>query len=185
MERCIEMRGGGRLTLRQEGPRVQLEAERPEDGQGLYKAWLRGSRGGKLLLGTLAPEQGRLRLRRVLSLDAMERAGCWPDFWAETLLAFPFSSDCGSEGWYCEQHPDHLLSDPVLKLQAQHPMLCRRSGDGFLLAAPFRTDAPVALPGLFCLARVERWSGRSHLVWRFNQNGQPQLPHNGGTDGTD
>ena len=66
MEQRIEMRGGGSLTFRQEGTKLQLEAERPEDGRGLYKAWLRGSRGGKLLLGTLAPERGRLRLAGVL-----------------------------------------------------------------------------------------------------------------------
>ena len=43
MEQRIEMRGGGSLTFRQEGTKLQLEAERPEDGRGLYKAWLRGS----------------------------------------------------------------------------------------------------------------------------------------------
>lgn len=184
MDRRMEMRGGGSLTFRQEGPRVHLEAERPEDGRGLYKAWLRGSRGGKLLLGTLAPENGRLYLRRTLSLDALERAGCWPDFRAEALLSFPFSSGRSGEGWYCEQHPERLLTDPELKMQARHPMLCRRSGEGFLLAAPFRTDAPVALPGLFCLASVERWNGQAHLVWRFDGSGWPQ-PYNGGETGTD
>ena len=75
MEQRIEMRGGGSLTFRQEGTKLHLEVERPEDGRGLYKAWLRGSRGGKLLLGTLAPERGRLRLQRSLSLE-IGRASC-------------------------------------------------------------------------------------------------------------
>ena len=35
MEQRIEMRGGGSLTFRQEGTKLQLEAERPEDGRGL------------------------------------------------------------------------------------------------------------------------------------------------------
>ncbi|MCI9157167.1 MAG: hypothetical protein HFF44_09585, partial [Lawsonibacter sp.] len=52
MEEQMEMRGGGTLTLRQDGPRVHLEAERPADGRGLYKVWLHGDQGGKLLLGT-------------------------------------------------------------------------------------------------------------------------------------
>ena len=64
----MEMVGGGTLLLRQEGPRVRLEAERPSDGRGLYKVWLHGDRGGKLLLGTLVPEGDRLRLSRTLSV---------------------------------------------------------------------------------------------------------------------
>lgn len=185
MERRIEMQGGGSLTIRQEGTRVHLEAERPEDGRGLYKAWLRGSRGGKLLLGTLAPDGGRLRLRRSLSLEALERAGCWPDLWAEAPLAFSFRQGGGGQGWRCEQHPECFLSDPVLRREVQNAMLYRQEEDGFSLAAPFRTDAPVALTGLFCLARTERWNGRLHLVWRFDKNGWPQLPHKGDGSGTD
>ena len=36
MEQRIEMRGGGSLTFRQEGTKLQLEAERPEDGRGHF-----------------------------------------------------------------------------------------------------------------------------------------------------
>lgn len=170
------MRGGGTLTLRQEGPRVHMEAERPADGRGLYKAWLHGDQGGKLLLGTLAPEQDRLLLRRTLSVGALERAGCWPRFWAEAPLAFSFS---GGErgGWYCEQAPERLVADRVLKGQLRGSMLCRREEEGFSLAAPFRTDCPVPLSALFCLAGLERWNGQSYLVWRFDGKGQPKIPH--------
>ena len=93
----LEMRGGGVLRLRQEGPRLHIEAERPEDGRGLYKVWLHGDQGGKLLLGTLAPEGGRLRLRRTLTVSALERAGCWPQLRAAAVLAFSFQelSVCG------------------------------------------------------------------------------------------
>ena len=174
----MEMRGGGRLFFCPEGLRVRLRAERPADGRGLYKAWLRGSRGGRLLLGTLAPEGDRLVLRRTLSLGELERAGCWPDFWAEAPLAFPFTPDSRGEGrWYCEQHPERLLADPVLKQQVRGSMLCQRQAGGFRLAVPFRTDAPIALAGLFCLAQVERWDNRPHLVWRFDQDGQPLHNH--------
>ena len=78
MEEQLTMRGGGTLTLHQVGPRVHMEAERPSDGLGLYKVWLHGEQGGKLLLGTLAPEGGALRLRRTLSVGALEPAGCGP-----------------------------------------------------------------------------------------------------------
>ena len=96
MEQRMEMAGGGTLLLRQEGPRVRLEAERPADGKGLYKVWLHGDRGGKLLLGTLVPEGGCLRLSRTLSVGELERAGCWPGFRVEAPLAFAFSGERGS-----------------------------------------------------------------------------------------
>ena len=168
------MGGGGSLTLRRDGPRVVLEAERPLDGRGLYKVWLHGDRGGRLLLGTLAPERGALRLRRVLSVGELERAGCWPQFRAEAPLAFSFEAQGGK--WYCEQHPERLLADPVLRGQVQGPMLCRKEEGGFSLSAPFRADRPMPLSALFCLARVERREGRAHLVWTFDREGQPRLP---------
>ncbi len=171
----LEMRGGGVLRLRQEGPRVHMEAERPEDGQGLYKVWLHGDQGGKLLLGTLVPEGKQLRLRRVLTVSTLERAGCWPQFRPAAVLAFSFQEQEGN-GWYCERQPGRLVSDPVLRERLSGSMLCRRGGDGFSLAAPFRTDSPVLLAPLFCLARVERWNGRPHLVWSFSREGVPRLP---------
>ena len=140
------MRGGGTLTLRREGARVRMEAERSEDGQGLY---------------------------------ALERAGCWPQFWAEAALAFSFSPrDSGA--WYCEQHPERLVSDPVLKGQLKGSMLCRKGEGAFSLADPFRTDRPLRLNALFCLSQVERWEGRPHLVWTFDQEGRPKIPNKSG-----
>lgn len=176
------MGGGGVLRLRREGPRVHMEAERPADGKGLYKVWLHGDQGGKLLLGTLAPENGRLALHRVLSVGELERAGCWPHFRAEAPLAFPFSRQ---DNWYCEQHPERLLADPVLRERPTGPMLCRREEAGFSLSAPFRPDQPVALSALFCLARVERREGRPHLIWSFDRSGQPKIPHKSKRIGTD
>ena len=174
MEERLNMRGGGTLALRQEGPRVRLDAERPSDGRGLYKVWLHGDRGGKLLLGTLAPENGTLRLVRTLSVGELERAGCWPQFWAEAPLAFSFAPR--GDRWYCEQHPERLLTDQVLRGQLRGSMLCRKEEGGFSLAAPFRTDCPMPLSALFCLARTERWDGRLHLVWSFDQGGRPRVP---------
>lgn len=173
MEERLEMRGGGFLTMRQEGPRVHMEAERPEDGRGLYKVWLHGEQGGKLLLGTLIPEGGRLRLSRTLSVGTLERAGCWPRFRVAAPLAFAFQE---REGWYCEQQPERLVADPVLRGQLKGSMLCKKEGEGFSLAAPFRSDCPVPMTALFCLAQVERWNGQPHLVWRFDGAGAPRIP---------
>lgn len=176
MEERLEMRGGGTLTLLQEGNRIQIQAERPLDGMGLYKVWLHGDHGGKFLLGTLTPEDGCLRLRRVVSIGTLERAGCWPRFWAEAPLAFSFHGQPNGK-WYCEQHPDQLVSDSVLKGLLRSSMLCKKEEEGFSLAAPFRTDCPTPLNALFCLALVEYWDGRAHLVWQFDREGNPKVPH--------
>lgn len=175
VEERLTMGGGGTLTLRQNGLNVHIEAERPADGRGLYKVWLHGERGGKLLLGTLAPEGGRLLLRRTLSVDALEQAGCWPSFRAEAPLAFAFD-DPPDRGWYCEQHPDRLVRDPVLKAALTGPILCRREERGFSLSLPFRTDRPLRLCALVCLARIERREGQLRLVWDFDSRGEPKIP---------
>lgn len=78
MEQRFALDGGvGALSVREEGPRASIAAERPDDGRGLYKAYLRG-RGGSVLLGTMTPENGRLLVRRTFSLDELRRRGAWP-----------------------------------------------------------------------------------------------------------
>ena len=127
-------------------------------------------------MGTLVPEDGVLRLKRTLSVGALERAGCWPRFRAEAPLAFSFNAPPAGR-WYCEQHPEQLVNDPVLQARLRGGMLCRREGGGFSLAAPFRTDRPVRLPALICLSRLERREGQVHMVWDFDSQGNPKLPH--------
>ena len=73
MSKGWRMEGGGTLLLREDGPRIRFEAVRPDDGQGLYKAWVLGEE-GELLLGTLIPEGDGLRLTRTVSRSALERA---------------------------------------------------------------------------------------------------------------
>ena len=172
MEKKMDMGGGGWLAADRDGPRVRLEAARPDDGKGLYKVWLRGSRGGELLLGTMIPQGGELRLSRTLSVDELERAGCWPDFRGESLLAFSFGREQGG-GWYCEQRPARFFGDPLLKRQAAGPLLCRKGRGGVSVAVPFRPDRPLPLIGMICLARAERWPSGVHLVWLLDERGWP------------
>ena len=179
MEGSMEMRGGGTLTFRQEGPRVRLQVRREADGRGLYKAWLRGDGGGTCLLGTLIPEGGELQLCRTLSVEELERAGCWPHFRGEAQLAFHFDEGRAG-GWRREPEPGRLLRDPVLRREIRGPMWYREEREGFSLAARFRTDRPVPLAVLFCLARVEQWEGQRYLVWEFDWEGWPRLPRDGG-----
>lgn len=170
MEHRLEMAGGGTLTLNREGAYVRLAARRVPDGKGLYKVWLLGRQGKRMLAGTLAPEEGELRLRRRLSVGQLEQAGCWPVEGAEAVLAFSFQQ---KEAWYCEARPGQLVEDGLLRQLLRRPMLCRKTGDGFQLAAPFSTRRPVELSTLLCLARVVRVEGNPHLVWSFDRGGRP------------
>ena len=174
VEQKLEMQGGGELTVQRDGLRVYLTAVRPNDNRGLYKVWLRGNGGGKVLLGTLVPEKDVLTLNRTLSLRELAQAGCWPQLRAECSLTFPFG-ETSERKWYCEQKPGGLFSDPLLKRWVCEPILCRRDKRGFSLAAPFRTDRRMPLPGLFCFGRIERWPAGLYIVWKFNKQGIPVL----------
>lgn len=186
------MEGGGTLSLREEGPRVHLEAARPDDGRGLYKAWVRG-RQGSLLLGTLAPEAGGLRLRRTVSRSSLGQAGCWPVTGGNCVLTYPFPGAGGPGSvWAPEPLPERLCRDPLVKesLRGRSGFCGRRDGALCLLSAPFRPDRPFPIPVLFCLARVESRGGRPWLVWAFDLEGTPVLPRieppkGGHTEGAD
>lgn len=182
MEQNWTMKGGGTLTLQQDGPRVRLVAQRPSDGRGLYKVWLKGERGKRFLLGTLAPEGKMLRLQRTVSSSELERAGCWPPTGVEAPLSFSFPAE---ERWYREQDPQRLVSDRVISGQIKGAMLCRKETDGFFLAAPFRPEGPVALESIICLAQMEQMEGRPHLVWKFDRAGRPKIPNKSKQDWKD
>ena len=103
---------GGALTVREEGGRAVFEAVLPDDRRGLYKVWLTG-RGGQFLLGTLMPENARLRLHRTLPVAELERHGVWPLTGAQARLAFPFGEGESTppKGWRWEREPGRLLGD--------------------------------------------------------------------------
>ena len=182
MERFSLDGGRGWLTLRDEGGRVRLEAELPDDGRGLYKAWLLGRR-GRALAGTFVPEGGALKLRRVLSLDELRRQGAWPVTGARAELAFAAgSSPSGGrvpppEGWRWENHPAGRMGESLLARAAgERPALYRREAWGFSLARPFDPGQPFPLTPLFCFAAVEKVGGGWHAVFPFRPGGCPRLP---------
>lgn len=175
MEKQFSMAGGGILrAVIQHEQWVEFYAQREKDDRGLYKVWLGGAGGKRMLLGTLVPEDGKLCLKRRCSLDTLLKAGCWPILVAEAVMAFPFDQ---RTDWYCEATPQKLVSDPVLRRQLESPMLCCKEEDGFFLATPFRTEKPVALNALFCLAKLEQINGTLCLVWSFDGRGLPRLLH--------
>ena len=183
LERCWNMEGGGILSLEEEGIRVRLRAVRPDDGQGLYKVWVRGQ-SGHLLLGTLVPEKEGLVLSRTLSRSALEQAGCWPVTGGNTVLVFSFTAQPG-EGkmWRPEPDPARLCMDPLLRklLRGRTGFFSRQEGEISLLSAPFSPQKEFPLPVLFCLAQVEERAGRLWLVWRFDRAGYPVIPAHSGT----
>ena len=180
--REIELGGGGTLTIWEDGALVVLEAQREDDRQGLYKVWLHGRR-ENMLLGTLAPEDGRLCLRRRVFRQELERKGCWPVTAGECVMAFPFARNVG--GWQREEHPGRLVTQELKGCFADRAALYRPEKDGFLLALRFDPSRPFPVPTLFCLAKCERVEGRNYVVFRFDGEGTPVLPHNRSHTGED
>lgn len=167
----IHLEGGGQLSIEQDGGFVRCEVARPNDGQGIYKVWLTGA-GGKLLLGTLAPEGDALRLCRRVSRDSLVRAGCWPVAGGECVLAFTFGL---GKGWQREP-ADRRMTDPVLRQAARGlSALVQGDGDGFRLAFSFDSARPFCLAPAFCLARVEQVEGRLCAVFSFDGQGRPRI----------
>ncbi|MBO5918268.1 MAG: hypothetical protein J6Q14_05835 [Oscillospiraceae bacterium] len=169
----IQLDGGGTLTFWEDGALVVLDARREADGRGLYKVWLCGRE--RLLLGTLAPEGGVLRLRRRVYRRELERKGCWPVTAGECVLAFSFRS--GAEEWRREASPARLVCEELKCCFAQCTALYRVETEGFSLALPIDPSRPFPIPTLFCLAVPGRVEGRNHVMFRFDPNGIPILPH--------
>ncbi len=178
----LELGGqGGRLHLEEQGRRLFAQATREDDGRGLYKAYLTGERGGELLLGTLAPEGGRLYLQRLLSRNELERRGLWPVKGGRVELAFPFSPSAPPEAvgpWRREETPGRLLGEELLRRCAGklHYALVKEEEGGFALAAPYDPSMPFPLCPIFCFGSLEEVAGDWYAVYHFNPCGCPIFP---------
>lgn len=172
------LEGGGTLRVREEAPWVYLEAVRPEDGRGLYKVWCLGA-GGEFLLGTLVPQDNRLRLERRVAKRTLQEAGAWPLTGGKAIMVYSFTDrrELGEE-WNMEAHPESFCSDPVVRacLKGANGLLSREKNGVRQLAALFSICKPILLNTLFCLAQVQTWQERRYLVWSFDPEGRPILP---------
>lgn len=180
MERRYTLEGGGSLTVRADELRAVLTAERASDSRGLYKAYLRGPT-GRALLGTLAPENGQLRVRRTLTLDTLERQGAWPPVGGELELAFAFGREKAPSGWSWTEPEKLTFGEETLRAMAvrQGRALFQPMDGGFRLAYSFSCARPFPLPGLFCLARLGMIEGERHICFQFDRKGWPILPDGG------
>jgi len=134
-----------------------------------------------MLLGTLCPGQNGAKLTCRISKSRLERCGCWPIVWAQSVQSGSFERE---SFWKQELHPEQMVSDSVLReALANRSMLLKRGEDGFDLAAAFDPNRPFPLTPLFCLARIRAVEGRTCVVFRFDGEGNPIVPHNGCNSG--
>ena len=181
----IMLEGGGTLSLREDGPRVHTEARRQNDGQGLYKVWLRGGGKGRLLLGTLVPEGGELVLSRTLSRRTLEDAG-W--------LAGGGREGCDGLSFYRGERRRVVLGGGALEAgcptrcwctrsRSWGPLLVQRGREEVRLAASFRGGGQFPLVPLFCFGTVGQIRGREYVIFLFDRQGTPKMPYNFGKGG--
>lgn len=177
MEQRFALEGGGTLTVQENGLRAVVTARRPNDGKGLYRAYLQGPE-ARVLLGTMSPEGGSLSVQRALSLDELRRQGVWPPRGGSAELSFSFSIPDAPPGWrWCDPSALDFQEAELQKAAARlGRTLCRREGEGFSLAYPFSCRESFPLPALFCLAETAELSGRRYVLFHFNALGWPLLP---------
>lgn len=156
--------GGENLewTVTEQGPKVVIEVWQEDKGDGLYKAYLSGP-WGSCLLGTLVPENGKLFLRRTLSVDSLRRQGVWPVRRVECRMAHRFQQEGASIPW-----ADEILRRCARNLP-RHTVY--RDGEGLSLVTRFDPRLPFPMPPLFCFGRVE--NGR--LIFSFRADGTPYI----------
>lgn len=154
----------GTLLWREEGLHRVFTADCP-GGAEVRKLWLRGPGGGGLLLGTLAPEQGRWRLTRRVARSMLERQGLTGQLWGELVTGEPEPAGPG------DAEPPLRARDPVIAaaLAAAPRGRWQRAEGGWLLAIPWQVGNPFPLLPLFCFARV----GRGEVEFLLGEQGFP------------
>lgn len=167
-------------SAQEQNGKVTVVVSRSNDGTGLFRAYAVGSGGGRLPLGTLAPQGGALILRRTLSVDALRQRGCYPIATVETALVHSFSPAPPLPGWSDPPQrlpwPDDLLA--AAYAAAQKPRY-RPTSNGFSLAFPCRENGPFPMLPIFCFARHVCLFGQSLWLFSFDNAGAPQFPaHN-------
>lgn len=175
----------GGVTVRQDGERVICQAIGGIGRAGLYKAWLQGP-AGKILLGTLIPEGGTLRLRRVMEVSQLEARCGWPPTGAEISLVG--AEDIRQEktgGWQWAKRPEKMVGDREVAqmLRGLGQVLYKKEKQGFLFAIPYSLQRPYPLTALFCLSTLGQINGQWYAIFSFSPHGYPQLMHNFSDDG--
>lgn len=136
----------GEVRCRSEGCYITYTVDTPVWDNGVKKVWLCSDAGGRLLLGTLVPEKGRLQLRRRVSLSTLRCCGMGRVDYAAVAPQPP------REQWRSMR--SFSTKDPVIQQGiASHPNGFWREDDGCIrLRFPWLPGEPVPLVSLFCFA---------------------------------
>lgn len=151
MERQILLLEGearrGALLCRDEGCYLLCTVDAAVWEGGVKKVWLCGEGGGRLLLGTLVPENGRFHLRRRISHSSLRCCGVTPPFRA---LVNP-----GPEGsaWHSLSSLRQVNPALLQALRAWPEGLWRWEEGRLLLRFPWRQGEAVPLMHLFCFGQ--------------------------------
>lgn len=165
----------GAVTVRQEGRCAICRAISRAGERALYKAWLMGDN-GRVLLGTLIPEGGALRLHRSVEISWLERQGAWPPRGAEVLEAYTLAPQVSPQGWERQEEPWRLLEGELRERARElRWAFVKRDMEGFFLALPWEKGKAFPLPSLFCLAKVKQLEGKRYIIFRFSRQGRPEL----------
>lgn len=161
------------------GVRVAVDCEKPTGAPMLLRCY--GDTGGQaLLVGLLAPEDGRLRLRRRLTRETLKAAGCTDGppkafYLAERpmeagrlheplLRAEPEKKEPLPQAADTSDEKPLQTGDAVLDaLLSDGAVRAERQGTGVRLRCTFAPDRPFALAPAFVLCRVE--GGEAVLDW--------------------
>lgn len=153
------------------GVRVAVDCEKPTGAPMLLRCY--GDTGGQaLLVGLLAPEDGRLRLRRRLTRETLKTAGCTDGppkafYLAERPIEAGQQHESPLQAEPGKKEPLPQVSDTLdaKSLQTGDAILdallsdgtvrAERQGVGVRLRCTFAPDRPFALAPAFVLCRVE------------------------------
>ncbi|MCI8848624.1 MAG: hypothetical protein HFF85_08835 [Oscillibacter sp.] len=158
----------GELTAEREALYTWFTARCTLPDDGLWCAWLVGSR-GELRLGILEPEGKRGRIRRRFSdrmtqpLGRLLRGEVRPAGAKET------------EVWEPAQVPDRLFHAPWLRqrLKGAQGVLTRTAGGFRYLALPYERSKPFPLTTLFCFAHIRPIGEKTYVVYGFDGDENP------------
>lgn len=162
----------GLLLRREDGLHTVFTADCPGGGGEVRKLWLHAPSGTSLLLGTLAPENGRWRLTRRLARSSLERQGLTGELWGELIAgsAQPQQSPPPPAKQSCGRLP--LTPEDSVIAAALHAApngRWQRQGEHWQLTLPWQVGQPFPLLPLFCFARP----GRCELCFLLGEKGYP------------
>lgn len=164
----LDGKAAGELTVTEAGMYMEFRAAcRGGDGA-LLRAFLVGEK-GEARLGVLAPEGGRLGIRRRLSRQEAGKLG--------KLLRCEARRDAET-GWEAVGQPEGLLPAGWVSKQLQDVpgVLTQRAGALRRVAIPYDPQRPFPLAALFCFAKIQRIGGCVYAVYAFNEGEMPVMP---------